>query len=130
MLPRFFFIIVIYLFFFWVQFVIIFPVETKFNEFAGIVSLIYLPHAVRIISFFVIGSIAFIPIYIGINAILPMTKKDIIRTAWGKYIKLTIPANSLNLVSTGNIITNWTQKKNKYITIIKKNLGNIMNSYI
>ena len=64
MLPRFFFIVVIYLFFFWVQFTIIFPIETNFNEFAGIVSLIYLPHAVRIISFFVIGSIAFIPIYI------------------------------------------------------------------
>ena len=64
MLPRFFFIIVIYLFFFWFQFKIIFPIETNFNEFAGIVSLIYLPHAVRIISFFVIGSIAFIPIYI------------------------------------------------------------------
>ena len=64
MLPRYFFIIVIYLFFFWFQFKIIFPIETNFNEFAGIVSLIYLPHAVRIISFFVIGSIAFIPIYI------------------------------------------------------------------
>ena len=64
MLPRFFFIIVVYLFFFWFQFKIILPVETNFNEFAGIVSLIYLPHAVRIISFFVIGSIAFIPIYI------------------------------------------------------------------
>ena len=64
MLPRYFFIIVIYLFFFWFQFTIIFPIETNFNEFAGIVSLIYLPHAVRIISFFVIGSIAFIPIYI------------------------------------------------------------------
>ena len=64
MLPRYFFIIVIYLFFFWFQFTIIFPIETNFNEFAGIVSLIYLPHAVRIISFFVIGSIAFIPIFI------------------------------------------------------------------
>ena len=64
MLPRFFFIIVVYLFFFWFQFKIILPVETNFNEFAGIVSLIYLPHAVRIISFFVIGSIAFIPIFI------------------------------------------------------------------
>ena len=69
-------------------------------------------------------------INIGINAILPMTKKDIIRTAWGKYIKLTIPANSLKLVSIGNIIVNWTQKKNKYITIIKKNLGNIDVSFI
>ena len=64
MLPRFFFIIVIYLFFFWFQFTIIFPIETNFNEFVGIVSLIYLPHAVRIISFFVIGSLAFIPIFI------------------------------------------------------------------
>ena len=64
MLPRYFFIIVIYLFFFWFQFTIIFPIETNFNEFAGIVSLIYLPHAVRIISFFIIGSVAFIPIYI------------------------------------------------------------------
>ena len=64
MLPRYFFIIVIYFFFFWFQFTIIFPIETNFNEFAGIVSLIYLPHAVRIISFFVIGSIAFIPIFI------------------------------------------------------------------
>ena len=64
MLPRFFLIIVIYLFFFWFQFTIIFPVESNFNEFVGIVSLIYLPHAVRIISFFVIGSIAFIPLYI------------------------------------------------------------------
>jgi len=59
-----------------------------------------------------------------------MTKKDIIRTAWGKYIKLTIPANSLKLVSTGNIILNWNQKKNKYTTIMKKNLGNIDVSYI
>ena len=64
MLPRFFFIIVVYLFFFWFQFKIILPVETNFNEFVGIVSLVYLPHAVRIISFFVIGSIAFIPIFI------------------------------------------------------------------
>ena len=69
-------------------------------------------------------------IYIGMNAILPMTNKDIIRTAWGKYIKLTISANSLKLVSTGNIILNWNQKKNKYITIMKKNLGNIDVSYI
>ena len=64
MLPRFFFIIVVYLFFFWFQFKIILPVETNFNEFVGIVSLVYLPHAIRIISFFVIGSIAFIPIFI------------------------------------------------------------------
>ena len=64
MLPRFFFIIILYLFFFWFQFKIIFPVETNFNKFVGIVSLVYLPHAVRIISFFVIGSIAFIPIFI------------------------------------------------------------------
>ena len=64
MLPRFFLIIVIYFFFFWFQFTMIFPVESNFNEFVGIVSLIYLPHAVRIISFFVIGSIAFIPIFI------------------------------------------------------------------
>ena len=64
MLPRFFFIIVEYLFFFWFQFKIILPVETNFNEFVAIVSLVYLPHAVRIISFFVIGSIAFIPIFI------------------------------------------------------------------
>ena len=69
-------------------------------------------------------------IYIGMNAILPMTKKDIIRTAWGKYIKLTNPENSLKLVSTGNIILNWNQKKNKYTTIMKKNLGNIDVSYI
>ena len=69
-------------------------------------------------------------IYIGMNAILPMTKKDIIRTAWGKYIKLTIPENSLKLVYTGNIILNWNQKKNKYTTIMKKNLGNIDVSYI
>ena len=64
MLSRFFFIIVIYFFFFWLQFKIILPIESNFNEFAKIVSLVYLPHAVRIISFFVIGSIAFIPIYI------------------------------------------------------------------
>ena len=69
-------------------------------------------------------------INIGINAKLPMTKKEIIRTAWGKYIKLTIPTNSLKLVSIGNIIVNWNQKKNKYITIMKKNLGNIAVSYI
>ena len=68
--------------------------------------------------------------YIGINAILPITKKDIIRTAWGKYIKLTILANSLKLVSIGNIIVNWNQKKNRYITIMKKYLGNIMNSSV
>ena len=64
MLPRYFFIIFIYIFFFWINFTIIFPIENNFNKFAGIVSLIYLPHAVRIISFFVIGSIAIIPIYI------------------------------------------------------------------
>ena len=68
--------------------------------------------------------------YIGINAMLPITKKDIIRTAWGKYTKLTILANSLKLVSTGSIILNWNQKKNKYTTIMKKNLGNIDVSYI
>ena len=69
-------------------------------------------------------------INIGINAILPITKKEIIRTAWGKYTKLTIPTNSLKLVSIGNIILNWNQKKQKYITIMKKNLGNIDVSYI
>lgn len=69
-------------------------------------------------------------INMGINAVLPMTKKEIIRTACGKYTKLTIPTNLLKLDSTGSIIVNWNQKKKKYITIMKKNLGNIDVSYI
>lgn len=60
----FFFSIIVYFIFFWVQINLIFPIETYFNIYADIVSLLYLPHAVRILSFFVIGRFAFFPIFI------------------------------------------------------------------
>ncbi len=61
-MPRFFFIIVIYFLFFWFQVSFIFPLETMFNKYVSIVSLIYIPHAVRILSFFIVGKIAFLPL--------------------------------------------------------------------
>ena len=64
MLLRFFFIFIIYIIFFWFQVKVIFPLEILFNKYVSIVSLLYLPHAVRILSFFTIGKIAFIPLFI------------------------------------------------------------------